>query len=62
MSSYRNEVVSREQLLRDVWGYHELAITRTVDNYIAKLRNHLEPGPTTPLHRHRARQRYQLLI
>src|SRR5690606_18131926 len=41
--AHRNEVVSREQLLRDVWGYHEHAITRTVDNYIAKLRTHLEP-------------------
>jgi DNA-binding response OmpR family regulator len=43
-----NEVVSREQLLRDVWGYHELSITRTVDNYVAKLRTQLEPRPHTP--------------
>ena len=32
--AHRNEVVSREQLLRDVWGYHEASITRTVDNYV----------------------------
>jgi DNA-binding response OmpR family regulator len=43
-----NEVVSREQLLRDVWGYHEFALTRTVDNYIAKLRVQLEPRPHDP--------------
>lgn len=43
-----NEVVSREQLLRDVWGYHELSITRTVDNYVAKLRMQLEPRPHNP--------------
>jgi len=43
-----NEVVSREQLLRDVWGYHELSITRTVDNYVAKLRTQLEPKPHEP--------------
>ena len=46
--AHRNEVVSREQLLRDVWGYHEHAITRTVDNYVAKLRMHLEPRPHDP--------------
>jgi DNA-binding response OmpR family regulator len=45
---HRNEVVSREQLLRDVWGYHQLSITRTVDNYIAKLRTQLEPKPHDP--------------
>jgi DNA-binding response OmpR family regulator len=46
--AHRNEVVSREQLLRDVWGYHELSITRTVDNYIAKLRTQIEPRPRAP--------------
>jgi DNA-binding response OmpR family regulator len=46
--AHRNEVVSREQLLRDVWGYHESSITRTVDNYVAKLRNQLESRPHEP--------------
>jgi DNA-binding response OmpR family regulator len=46
--AHRNEVVSREQLLRDVWGYHQLSVTRTVDNYIAKLRTQLEPKPHEP--------------
>jgi DNA-binding response OmpR family regulator len=46
--AHRNEVVSREQLLRDVWGYHQFAVTRTVDNYIAKLRVQLEPRPHEP--------------
>ena len=46
--AHRNEVVSREQLLRDVWGYHQLSVTRTVDNYVAKLRNQLEPRPHDP--------------
>jgi DNA-binding response OmpR family regulator len=46
--THRNEVVSREQLLRDVWGYHQLSVTRTVDNYIAKLRTQLEPKPHEP--------------
>jgi DNA-binding response OmpR family regulator len=46
--AHRNEIVSREQLLRDVWGYHEASITRTVDNYVAKLRNQLEVRPHDP--------------
>ena len=46
--AHRNQVVSREQLLRDVWGYHELSITRTVDNYVAKLRTQIEPRPHAP--------------
>jgi DNA-binding response OmpR family regulator len=45
---HRNEVVSREQLLRDVWGYNTASVTRTVDNFIAKLRTHLEPQPHEP--------------
>jgi DNA-binding response OmpR family regulator len=48
LAAHRNEVVSREQLLRDVWGYHQLSVTRTVDNYIAKLRTELEPKPHEP--------------
>lgn len=46
--AHRGEVVSRTQLLRDVWGYHQLAVTRTVDNYVAKLRMQLEPEPHEP--------------
>ena len=46
--AHRHEIVSREQLLRDVWGYHQLSVTRTVDNYIAKLRTQLEPRPHEP--------------
>ena len=46
--AHRGEVVSRAQLLRDVWGYHQLAVTRTVDNYVAKLRTQLEPDPHDP--------------
>lgn len=46
--AHRNEVVSREQLLRDVWGYSQLSVTRTVDNYIFRIRNHVEPRPHDP--------------
>lgn len=47
---HRGEVVSREQLLQDVWGYQQLTLTRTVDNFIAKLRMQLEPKPHDPRH------------
>jgi two-component system alkaline phosphatase synthesis response regulator PhoP len=46
--AHRGEVVGREQLLRDVWGYTHLTVTRTVDNFIAKLRAHIEPKPHEP--------------
>jgi DNA-binding response OmpR family regulator len=46
--AHRGEVVSREQLLRDVWGYNQVVVTRTVDTFIAKLRTHIEPVPHEP--------------
>lgn len=46
--AHRRQIVSREQLLRDVWGYHQFCVTRTVDNYIAKLRTQLEATPHEP--------------
>lgn len=46
--AHRGEVVSREQLLRDVWGYSQAVVTRTVDNYVLRLRAHLEPQPHDP--------------
>ena len=46
--AHRGEVVSREQLLRDVWGYSPVVVTRTVDTFVAKLRCHIEPVPHEP--------------
>ena len=42
----RNErlVVSRQQLLEDVWDYHAFAETNTVDVFISTLRRKLETG------------------
>ncbi|MEM6784538.1 MAG: response regulator transcription factor [Bacteroidota bacterium] len=47
-----SEPVSRDQLLTDVWGYDgdDLPTTRTVDNFILKLRQKLEPDPARPRH------------
>ena len=40
--------VSRDRFLDVVWGYTAFPTTRTVDNYIAKLRAKLEPDPENP--------------
>jgi DNA-binding response OmpR family regulator len=39
---HRNEIVSRDDLLTNVWGYDESVITRTVDNFILKIRQKIE--------------------
>ncbi len=47
---HKDELVSREQLLRDVWGYTNMPLTRTVDNFVAKLRRKIERDPQNPRH------------
>jgi DNA-binding response OmpR family regulator len=48
MVARAGEVVSRSELLKEVWGLHRLPTTRTVDNHIASLRAKLERAPSTP--------------
>ena len=43
-------VIGREELLNEVWGYHNYPSTRTVDNHILRLRQKLETDPATPRH------------
>ena len=43
-------VLSRDELLNEVWGYNCYPTTRTVDNQILKLRQKLENDPTNPAH------------
>lgn len=43
-------VLSRDELLNEVWGYNCYPTTRTVDNQILKLRQKLEPDPANPAH------------
>ena len=45
---HRNDTVSRYQLLEDIWGYQEQPTTRTVDNFILKLRQKVEQNPEDP--------------
>jgi DNA-binding response OmpR family regulator len=42
--------ISRDELLNEVWGYENYPCTRTVDNYILKLRQKLEQNPSRPVH------------
>jgi two-component system alkaline phosphatase synthesis response regulator PhoP len=44
----RGEIVSRDQLLQEVWGYNALPETRTVDVHMAWLRRKLEENPRYP--------------
>jgi DNA-binding response OmpR family regulator len=44
------QVITRAQLLDDVWGYEATPTTRTVDNYILSLRKKLETHPSKPKH------------
>lgn len=41
-------VVSRKQILDDVWGLHEDTDTRAIDNFVVRLRRHLEDEPSNP--------------
>jgi len=43
-------VLSRDELLNEVWGYNAYPSTRTVDNQILKLRQKLEGDPANPVH------------
>jgi len=45
---HQGETLSREQLLNDVWGYHSMPSTRTVDVHVAWLRQKIESNPHFP--------------
>ena len=45
---HRNSTVSRDDLLTEVWGYDENPATRTVDNFILKLRQKIEVDSNHP--------------
>jgi DNA-binding response OmpR family regulator len=45
-----DRVITRDELLNEVWGYQNYPSTRTVDNHILKLRQKLEKDPSSPVH------------
>lgn len=48
LHQHKNQVVSRYDLLEKVWGYEEQPTTRTVDNFIVRLRHKIEINPNQP--------------
>lgn len=45
---HAGEILSRDRLLEDVWGYERFPTTRTVDAHLVRLRQKLEPNPEQP--------------
>jgi DNA-binding response OmpR family regulator len=43
-------IVSRKQILEEVWDLHEDTDTRAIDNFIVRLRRYLEDDPANPRH------------
>jgi DNA-binding response OmpR family regulator len=50
LASRPGEVITRSELLDQVWGLEAYPTTRTVDNHVAGLRAKLEPNPAQPAH------------
>jgi two-component system alkaline phosphatase synthesis response regulator PhoP len=46
----RGAVISRLELMHEVWGYVDAVITRTIDTHVAELRRKLEAEPASPRH------------
>ena len=51
----QNRVISRQELLTEVWKLPNYPQTRTVDNFIMRLRRRFEPDPANPTHFHSIR-------
>jgi len=50
LGSRTGEVVTRDELLNEVWGVESYPVTRTVDNHIAGIRAKLEADPAQPVY------------
>ena len=46
----RRKIVSRKQILEEVWGLHEDTDTRAIDNFVVRLRRYIEDDPGKPRH------------
>ena len=46
--THKNKIVSRKELLQNVWNTHSDIETRTVDNFIVRLRRYFETDPNSP--------------
>ena len=50
LAAHPGEVISRKTFLEDVWGLPGTLETRTVDNFVSRLRHMFEPDPGNPRH------------
>ena len=50
LASRDGRVVTRQELLKEVWGYGAFVLSRTVDSHVAELRRKLEADPAHPRH------------
>ena len=48
--THEGRAVSRKSMLGDVWGVHEDTDTRAIDNFVVRLRRHIEKEPSRPKH------------
>ena len=47
---HKGEVVTRDKLLDEVWGYDNFPTTRTIDTHVLNLRKKIEDKPDRPKH------------
>jgi two-component system alkaline phosphatase synthesis response regulator PhoP len=47
---HKGKIVSRKELLEKVWNVSSEVETRTVDNFVARLRKYFEPDPAVPIY------------
>jgi DNA-binding response OmpR family regulator len=52
LSERPGRIVHRDELLRDIWGYLDTPLTRSVDNAILRLRRKIEPDVHHPRYIH----------
>jgi DNA-binding response OmpR family regulator len=50
LARHQGEIVSRIDLLEEVWGYDSDVMSRTVDTHVRQLRSKLEHDPAEPSH------------
>jgi two-component system alkaline phosphatase synthesis response regulator PhoP len=55
LAERETEIVTREEILDRVWGYEVFPSTRTIDNFIVRIRKRFERNPEEPLHFHTVR-------
>jgi two-component system alkaline phosphatase synthesis response regulator PhoP len=55
LAENEGQVITRDRILDAVWGYDVYPTTRTVDNFILRLRKYFEPEPRHPVHIHTLR-------